>query len=487
MKILHGTWIPAAEADFIQAGAFYLWVETTETAGKPSKNASAHPRQLTKASLAEFLATELGIKSGTSTTRQPPQLEIFPQYFLLPTIADQPLPSLELARYLETELPETFDWQYWQVDCYKTTASVKNGYHYTSVNNVIKVLNELHFLTLHQLADVQLGADLLFWYHYTQAFKQVIVRDRYIPAFKYRLLATPKTSRAAKSTAKSATRAKKSTASPSTPPPEFELYAAWEIVSQQYEAEIEQYAEVMPLVCAAGFATPPDKPQLHDKVTLLRHFSECLLTELVTHSPSTAAFDKKVADSLLELCLSPQHSATPNRAAETLEWYQQWKIWRDRIHRSQAEMPFHLCFQLKSPDQPEELWTLEFQVAAKHDPSLRIALLDYWRMRSPQQKQFHKEFGKDFEPVLLMNLGYAARIYSALWAGLDTDQPISISLTADDAATFLKETAWVLEEAGYKVIVPAWWTPKGWQRAKIRLKASGRKLGGNDKSKSYFS
>ena len=490
MKILHGTWIPAA-ADFIQTGAFYLWVETTEATRKRSKTASVHPHQLAGTSLAEFLATELGIKSGATTTRQPPQLEILPQYFLLPTIAEQPLPSLELARYLETELPETFDWQYWQVDCYKTTALVKNGYQYASVNNVIKVLNELHFLTLHQLADVQLGADLLFWYHYTQAFKQVILRDRYIPALKYRSLATKKTSRAAKSTAKSttksATRTKKPTASTATQTADFELYSGWEILSEQYEAEIEQYAEVMPLVCTAGFAVPPETLALHDKATLLRHFSECLLTDLVTHSPSTTAFDKKVADSLLELCLSPQHSTMPNRAAETLEWYQQWKTWRDRIHRSQAEMPFHLCFQLKSPDQLEEPWILEFQVAAKHDPSQRIALLDYWQMRSPQQKQFHKDFGKDFEQVLLMNLGYAARIYPALWAGLDTDQPISISLTADEAATFLKETAWVLEEAGYKVIVPAWWTPKGWQRAKIRLKASGRKIGGNDKSKSYFS
>ena len=45
----------------------------------------------------------------------------------------------------------------------------------------------------------------------------------------------------------------------------------------------------------------------------------------------------------------------------------------------------------------------------------------------------------------------------------------------------------MLENAGYKVIVPAWWTPKGRQRAKVRLKAKGKSLGGNDKAKSYFS
>jgi SNF2 family DNA or RNA helicase len=87
-----------------------------------------------------------------------------------------------------------------------------------------------------------------------------------------------------------------------------------------------------------------------------------------------------------------------------------------------------------------------------------------------------------------MNLGYAARIYPDLWRGLETDQPVGIFLNLEAAFAFLKESAWVLENAGYKVIVPAWWTPKGRQRAKIRLKAKGKSLsGGEDKTKKYFS
>ncbi|TAG21978.1 MAG: ATP-dependent helicase, partial [Oscillatoriales cyanobacterium] len=61
-----------------------------------------------------------------------------------------------------------------------------------------------------------------------------------------------------------------------------------------------------------------------------------------------------------------------------------------------------------------------------------------------------------------------------LWQGLETDKPAHISLNVDDAFTFLSESAWVLEDAGYKVIVPAWWTPKGRQRAKIRLQVKGK-------------
>jgi hypothetical protein len=64
MKILHGTWIPQAEDHFVQDGTFYLWIETTE--GKKQRGKTqAHPRQLGKAALAEFLAKEAGIKLPT--------------------------------------------------------------------------------------------------------------------------------------------------------------------------------------------------------------------------------------------------------------------------------------------------------------------------------------------------------------------------------------------------------------------------------------
>nr|MCU0550914.1 DEAD/DEAH box helicase [Leptolyngbya sp. Prado105] len=142
---------------------------------------------------------------------------------------------------------------------------------------------------------------------------------------------------------------------------------------------------------------------------------------------------------------------------------------------------------LQSPENAKDPWNLEFQAASRQDPSVRVPLNDYWRSRSTKRKTLLKQFGQDFEQQLLMQLGYAARIYPNLWAGLETDQPIQILLTVEEATAFLQETAWVLEDAGYKVIVPAWWTPQGWRRAKIRMQAKGRKLGKSDKSKSYFS
>jgi SNF2 family DNA or RNA helicase len=64
-----------------------------------------------------------------------------------------------------------------------------------------------------------------------------------------------------------------------------------------------------------------------------------------------------------------------------------------------------------------------------------------------------------------------------LWGGLDSAEPQSVALDLDGAFNFLKESAWVLEDAGYNVIVPAWWTPKGRQRVKLRLRPSAGKAG----------
>ncbi len=482
MKILHGTWIPQAGEEFIQNGAFYLWVETTERQRR--KAGQRHPRQLVKADLAALLTSELGI--------QPPpyrKLEEFisPQYFLLPSIDNQPLPSLELSRYLEEEVPEAFELQYWQVDCYKTVAYVKTGsYGSADVNNVISLLNDLHFIALHNLAEVQLGSDLLFWYHYTQALKRIIWKDHYIPALKYRELPAPPSS--SSSNTSRSTRRKASRKTPAPRSPNFEIYPGWEFIGDEYEDTVQQYVEYMPLACVSGFAESKEAPEFYNRETLLRHFSESVLTDIVTHTYSTQAFAKSIADSLLYDCLHPTQNGTPWISAAKLEQYKQWQVWRDRITRTQTDVPFHLCFQLQDPAKPEEAWQLQFQVAPKSDPSLRISLLDYWRLRSNRQQELAKHLGQDFEQHLLLNLGYAARIYPRLWQGLETDQPIGIVLDLHDAFEFLKESAWVLENAGYKVIVPAWWTPQGRQRAKVRLKAKGKSLtGGEDKAKSYFS
>ncbi|WP_013325781.1 DEAD/DEAH box helicase [Gloeothece verrucosa] len=456
MKILHGTWIPRTNNEFIQLGEFYLWGETTSPK-KRRKNESEnrHPFQLDSDELSAFLVNDLGLKEALNSKIYQ---KFFTKYFILPSRGDAPLPSLELTRYLEaeTELSPDCSWKTWAINCYQ-------------VSPIIKLLNDLHFLCLTNAFEFQFGADLLFWYHYTQSFKQVILKDQYIPSLKYRELSTPKG------------KSKKTTNL-------FEIYPSWEIISPAYETNIKQYIDYMPLACVSGYDNLTDAIEFYDKETLLRHFSECLLNEIITNTAFPATFQKKLTESqLLDGCINFLPSHQPWKDHTALEEYRQWLPWKQKLLYAQKDSSFYLCFQLMEAEEnyPDN-WHINFFVSLKQDPSLKLELDDYWHLNQKTQQTIKKQFGQDFEKDLLLNLGYAARIYPLIWKGLETDKPIGFSLTLEEAFAFLSESAWVLEDAGYKVIIPAWWTPEGRQRAKIRLKASPSKSAPTSAGKGYF-
>src|SRR5947209_5403974 len=170
MHVIHGTWIPDDAHEFIQSGAFYLWVETDTPQGTSRSRASTvHPRHLTHKALATFLMEKLGLREYVSGALES---TLCTRYFLLPTAAGQPSPSFELLRYVEEEEPIEFELAPWQVSCYR-------------LPDVIAALNDIHFVALHAAEDFQLGADLLFWHQYSQALKGIIAKDQYIPALKY--------------------------------------------------------------------------------------------------------------------------------------------------------------------------------------------------------------------------------------------------------------------------------------------------------------
>lgn len=451
MKIIHGTWIPSSEDNFIQKGTFNLWIEIIENRRRSQKISNLYPRQLTSEELANFITKELTISNNYYN---PVQL-ISTQYFLLPSSNNQPLPSLTLNRYLEGEYPETIELQYWAMDCFPLPEIIKN-------------LNDIHFLSLYQAHEWVLGIDLLFWYYYTQNFKQVILKDQYIPALKYREI-NPK---------------KKSTKDSS-----FEIYPTWAIISHHYQQLIKHSIDIMPMACVAGFNELSDSINFYEKETLLHHFSENLLNQIIKNTSLPNVFTKKIENcSLIYNCLFSAEK--PWTIPLALETYQQWQIWQEKIIVGNNNSDFNLCFRLQeASDRNPEQWYLEFLVASKQDPSLKLNLDDYWDFDKKTKQSVQNQFGKEFEKNLLLNLGYAARIYPKLWTGLETDKPIKLHLNLTEAFEFLKEQAWILQDAGYPVIVPAWWTPSGRQKAKIRLQAGAKKSSSSSSKneKGYFS
>jgi len=465
MQVIHGTWIPEEAHGFIQRGAFYLWVETDTPAAAPSRRRadtreSLHPRHLTQSALASFLQEKLGLRE---TAPGALAHTLCTKYLLLPSAAGAPLPSYELLRYVGedeeppgrtsgTASPVEVALSPWQVWCYR-------------VPQVIPALHEIHFLALHAAEDFQLGTDLLFWHRFTQTLKGIIAKDAYIPALKYRAL-TPGTECTDANEARRQERQER-------PADQGQLYHGWELLSGAYEAAVREYAGLMPAVCAAG-ANSPAASGLYARESLLRHCAECLLHDSVTGTPLTAKLERQLADSLLWSCTHPSRAVAP-ASERALEDYRRWLAWRASLMATHRDIGFTLCFRLEeAPVAEPDSWQLHFLVAARHDPSYQLSLGAYWPLTSAARAGAARPLGADFERQVLLALGSAARIYPAIWAGLATDRPAGCRLTLDGAFAFLKESAWVLEDAGYRVIVPSWWTPEGRQRVRIRLRTAAR-------------
>lgn len=175
------------------------------------------------------------------------------------------------------------------MDCYPTLASTKTSTDaQSSVNSVVPLLNDVHFMATHNLTEIQLGADLLFWFHFTQAIKRIIFKDQYIPALKYRQREASK-----------ASRSKRKTKAKTDDTGKFEIYPGWEFIGEDYETALQQYVDYMPMFCVAGATDALETPVFYDRLSLLRHFSDCLLTDIITHTHTTKGFEKTIADSVL--------------------------------------------------------------------------------------------------------------------------------------------------------------------------------------------
>jgi len=438
MRILHAFWLPDAVETFAQGGALWLWAETLQVRpARRTQDARPHPFSVTSDDWPAFMA-EVGLDLSPIELRT----ALRSCALQLPSAADAPLPSPQLAKAWEQEIDEDHAaLRPWQVDCLR-------------LDYPIKQLNDLHFLAFYRAEGIQSGSDFLFWYWFTQELKRLLVRDQYLPALIYREPPKPKGARKV---------------------PPYELYGSWQWASDSYEDLIAKAADLMPAACAAG------QDGVADAQGLLRHCAEVLLDRIVRQTPLTATFTKKLENSLLAACLAPTPAEKPWRAPGTgLDSYRQWRRWRQRILGAGQEAAFSLGFRLMEPPADDETaWTLQFVAVPRHDPSQRLALADYWSMSAAERKQARRQLGGDFETQVLLNLGLAARMVPKLWEGLDNDVPQGVGLDLDAAFAFLKEWAWVLEDAGFKVIVPAWWTPQGRRRVKIRLRSSsGKKAAG---------
>ncbi|MDW7709496.1 MAG: DEAD/DEAH box helicase [Deferrisomatales bacterium] len=129
--------------------------------------------------------------------------------------------------------------------------------------------------------------------------------------------------------------------------------------------------------------------------------------------------------------------------------------------------PLRLCFRLEEPPEEDGAapWQVRYLLQPLDDPSLLLPAGEVWSAKG-KKKALLARGGADPRHYLLGALGQAAGLCPAIEQSLRSPAPEGYALDGDGARDFLVETAGALEQAGFGVLLPAWWTGRG---SRVRL------------------
>jgi SNF2 family DNA or RNA helicase len=265
-------------------------------------------------------------------------------------------------------------------------------------------------------------------------------------------------------------------------------YAQWKPVFTGADVDIlEKLAKAMPAAARAltqGDNSPPNESSR----STLADFTGEIVDHLVRAPCSSSVMIQKrgrrrkvptfssMHDQWLHALRSPD-GLMEGDEGELAQLKAQVCDWQ-RLISLPTSAPFRLCFRLEEPgikmdgtemvQSAEGAWYVRYLLQSVNDPSLLIPATEAWSTTG-KQKSLLDLTGFDHREYVLLSLGQASMICPHIEGSLRTVIPGGYELDTAEAYKFLTEKAMVLEEAGFKIMLPAWWTRKG---TKLRLKAS---------------
>jgi superfamily II DNA or RNA helicase len=130
------------------------------------------------------------------------------------------------------------------------------------------------------------------------------------------------------------------------------------------------------------------------------------------------------------------------------------------------------CFRLELPVDDGEPFVLRFLLQSPDDPSLLVPASDVWKTKGRSLEKLGRAF-RDPQESLLEALGRASRLFPPLAGSLQEARPEAVELDPATAWTFLGDSAALLAEAGFGVIVPGELTAAGQRRLRLRMRVGG--------------
>jgi SNF2 family DNA or RNA helicase len=440
MIVLHAIW------DNAGAEKLSIWGESSHrsvtTARRGSKQAGEkarpHPFALSHDLLREALGALTGgllVKSandGSLTLR-------------LPATAKGPLPSPELVLEEAGDARQGIELKRWEVPALLLDASL--------------ALDALLALPGNPPRGVTYGSSLRFWIEVARFSFELVTRQCFAPSVREVGQGSVLTYR-----------------------------ATWQAVLSPEDAErARQLASMMPPVCWSFLPAGEKKASLlYDLVldflnqTVDAFVRESLSsTQLVPARRTRRTATTALPEQWLRALASNEAVLTAS-AAELKKFATSMRTWLDQLRPSVLDAPFRTCFRLDPPaeddadkrvqdDEPDEddedllaanqqdgEWRITFHLQANDDRSLLVPANKVWKERSSTLTFLKRKFENPQER-LLADLGKASRLFPAIEESLKKARPQGLTLTTEQAYTFLRESAPLLEQSGFGVLVPPWW------------------------------
>ncbi|MBI5841143.1 MAG: DEAD/DEAH box helicase [Chloroflexi bacterium] len=262
---------------------------------------------------------------------------------------------------------------------------------------------------------------------------------------------------------------------------EKEFYARWQPVldAPKDAARLKQLEEAMPAVCRAAL-TPSPSPKGRGEPSpkeLLTSFLNTFCDALVRvwakpAAPKFYASDDSTAQLWIEALFS-ESAVIKASPAQLKNLAASHKAWMRNLHVA-GDAAFRIAFRLEAPVLQKQPWQLHYLIQAKDDPSLLIPADEVWKKTRGALTHLGHRFEQPQEK-LLTGLGYAARLFSPITESLKSKRPTELFVDTNGAYTFLRETAPLLEGAGFGILVPPWWNKKGARLGvKVKMKSQGK-------------
>jgi SNF2 family DNA or RNA helicase len=402
MQVLHSIW---------DTETFHIWSESSalplvpDTPNKRPKKPLAHP----------FAPTGTELRGHLSESFHIDGCDISALILQLPSGKSGPLPSHWLLR--EDYVPQK---AVSLIDCIVTTLALKPD----------TALDFLLNMPLQESQGITLADSMLFWSKLALFSLELVAREQFVPVVRE--------GRSLWKAVLDGSDEERLKVFSSSMPPSCLASRSLQAARISSRSLVGSFLDsAVDSIVRNSLKQTPLLPPRRGRKPLLVPVQQQFLQALTSEDPALSASDEEIASFARKL-----------------------DTWTSELQPKAIDEPFRTCFRLESPAESDESWRLSFFLQSKEDRSLLVPASDVWRTRSGALTLLKKRL-KNPQEQLLADLGRAVRVFPGLEKSLDRARPTSLEMETEAAYDFLRQSAPLLEQNGFGVLLPSWWHSPG--------------------------